>query len=177
MRLESDIDRKRTKIAALSKKVTVLGDQKKMGEVKVKSLEAEVKSLQSQPQGVGGDSPIIQGGQKTIVLAQAHHVRDEDEEVEGGESNVEEIIESRDPKRMADELRSISKTTSALKEHNADLLQKILGLQGNIQVCCRVRPMKVSERQSGLKNSVEALSETEVGCFDSRTKSWEVVRL
>ena len=173
VRLESDICRKRTKIAELSKKVTVLGDQKKMGEVKVKSLEAEVKSLQSQPQGMGGNSPIIQGGQKTIVLAQAHHLRDEDEEVEGEESNVEEIIESRDPKRMADELRSISKTTAALKEHNADLLQKILGLQGNIQVCCRVRPMKVSERQTGLKSSVEALSETEVGCFDSRTKSWK----
>ena len=173
VRLESDIDRKVLKIATLSKKVSKLGDQKKMSEVKVKSLEAEVESLRSQPPGVGGDSPIVQGSQKTIVLAQAHHLRDEDEEVEGDERNIEEIIDSRDPKRMVDELRSISKTTAALKEHNANLLQKILSLQGNIQVCCRVRPMKLSERQSGLKSSVEALSETEVGCFDARTKSWK----
>ena len=172
VRLESNIDRKSTKITALSKKVGVLGDQKKMSEVKIKNLEAEVKSLQSQPLGVDGDLPV-HGAQKTILLAQAHHLRDEDEEVEGKENSVEEIIESRDPKRMVEELRSISKTTAALKEYNADLLQKILGLQGNIQVCCRVRPMMVSERQSGLKSSVEALSETEVGCFDARTKSWK----
>ena len=173
VRLESNIDRKSTKITALSKKVGVLGDQKKMSEVKIKNLEAEVKSLQSQPLGVGGDLPIVHCAQKTIVLAQAHHLRDEDEEVEGKENNVEGIIESRDPKRMVEELRSISKTSAALKEYNADLLQKILGLQGNIQVCCRVRPMMVSERQSGLKSSVEALNETEVGCFDARTKSWK----
>ena len=172
VRLESNIDRKSTKITALSKKVGVLGDQKKMSEVKIKNLEAEVKSLQSQPLGVDGDLPV-HGAQKTILLAQAHHLRDEDEEVEGKENSVEEIIESRDPKRMVEELRSISKTTAALKEYNADLLQKILGLQGNIQVCCRVRPMMVSERQSGLKSSIEALSETEVGCFDARTKSWK----
>eukprot|EP00562_Extubocellulus_spinifer_P020182 CAMPEP_0178588094 /NCGR_PEP_ID=MMETSP0697-20121206/26830_1 /TAXON_ID=265572 /ORGANISM="Extubocellulus spinifer, Strain CCMP396" /LENGTH=1481 /DNA_ID=CAMNT_0020224381 /DNA_START=164 /DNA_END=4609 /DNA_ORIENTATION=+ len=174
VRLETDFERKRFKATTLSKKLNALGDQKKMSEVKIKNLEDELKSLQSQQlNGITGDTPMVPGGQKTIVLAQAHHLKDEDDDVEGDEINVEDIIESRDPKRMADELRSMSKKSAVLKEHNANLLEKVLGLQGNIQVCCRVRPMMVSERQNGLKGVVEAFSDTEVGCFDARTKSWK----
>ena len=111
----------------MSKKLNALGDQKKMSEVKIKNLEDELKSLQAQQlNGIAGDSPIVPGGQKTIILAQAHHLKDEDEDVEGDEINVEDIIDSRDPKRMADELRSISKRSAVLKEHNANLLKRFL---------------------------------------------------
>merc|ERR1711892_394147 len=75
--------------------------------------------------------------------------------------------------RVAEELRSIAKKSNLQREHNAQLLGRILRLQGNIQVCCRVRPMKESELVDKMKVVVEPLSETEVGCFDPRTKLWK----
>ena len=50
---------------------------------------------------------------------------------------------------------------------------KILKLQGNIQVCCRIRPMTNGEIKSGTKRIVEPLTESEVGVFDERTNSWK----
>jgi len=88
-------------------------------------------------------------------------------------SNVQEILDSRDPNLIAQELMDLDKRYSSQRDHNAQLLSKILSLQGNIQVCCRVRPMSLIEIQRGQKNVVEALSETEVGCLDSRTKKWK----
>ena len=173
VRLETDLDREKAKARTLSKKVTNFGDQKKMSEIKIKNLEEEIKTLQNQRSDPSADTPTVSAVHRTIVLAQAHHLTDDDEEDEENRHTVDEVIESRDPNRMADELRLISKKSAALKEHNAELLQKILGLQGNIQVCCRIRPMKMSERQGGLKSAVEALSDKEAGCYDARTKSWK----
>jgi len=67
----------------------------------------------------------------------------------------------------------MAKKMSAQKSHNAQLLTRILKLQGNIQVCCRIRPMSMDESQKGLHEVAQSLSETEVGCFDERTRSWK----
>ena len=74
---------------------------------------------------------------------------------------------------MAEELRALHHKCNAQREYNAQLLSKMLSMQGNIQVYCRVRPMTVNEIQRGCRGVVEALSETEVGCFDSRTNKWK----
>ena len=88
-------------------------------------------------------------------------------------SRVKEIIESRDVKAMAAELINLDKKCNSQRLYNAELLSKMLHLQGNIQVYCRVRPMSLNEIEKGYKSAVEALSENEVGCFDSRTNKWK----
>jgi hypothetical protein len=86
---------------------------------------------------------------------------------------VEEVISSGDSEKMADELRNLFKKSSMQRDHNAQLLNRILRLQGNIQVCCRIRPMKGSEIKEGQRCVVDPLSETEIGCFDERSKVWK----
>ena len=86
---------------------------------------------------------------------------------------VDAIIQSRDVKAMATELKSLEKKCNSQREYNAQLLSKMLHLQGNIQVYCRIRPISLSEVDKGNKQVVEPLSETEVGCFDSRTNKWK----
>jgi hypothetical protein len=88
-------------------------------------------------------------------------------------NHVLRVIESRDPRLMGDELRSLSKKFNAQRDYNAQLLSKMLHLQGNIQVYCRVRPMTINEIQKGYKEIVQSLSETELGCFDARTNKWK----
>jgi kinesin family protein C2/C3 len=90
-----------------------------------------------------------------------------------GRDRLDDIIDSRDTGLMVEELRGLQHKVNAQREYNAQLLSKMLSLQGNIQVYCRVRPMTVPEIQRGYKGVVEALSETEVGCFDSRTNKWK----
>jgi kinesin family protein C2/C3 len=89
------------------------------------------------------------------------------------DSTIDDILQSNDPKMIAKEVRALAKKMSAQKSFNAELLTRILKLQGNIQVCCRIRPMTANEKQQGLHEVVQPLSETEVGCFDERTKSWK----
>mmetsp|Transcript_30249 Transcript_30249/g.34857 ORF Transcript_30249/g.34857 Transcript_30249/m.34857 type:complete len:688 (+) Transcript_30249:2095-4158(+) len=89
------------------------------------------------------------------------------------DSRINDVLKSGDHDRVAEELRSIAKKSTLQREHNAQLLGRILRLQGNIQVCCRVRPMKESELADKMKVVVEPLSETEVGCFDTRTQVWK----
>lgn len=86
---------------------------------------------------------------------------------------MDNILAKRDFDALEEEVKTLSKKSEMQREHNAQLLTKILRLQGNIQVCCRVRPMKRTEIADGLKVGVEALSETEVGCFDTRTQTWK----
>jgi len=87
--------------------------------------------------------------------------------------NVENILNSGDKKNIASEFMALAKVANAQKQHNARLLVKILKLQGNIQVCCRIRPLTNGEIKRGETRVVENLSETEVGCFDSRIKGWK----
>ena len=93
--------------------------------------------------------------------------------VAGQQQRLQEVIQSRDHKRMADELQLLEKQCTSQREYNAQLLSKMLHLQGNIQVYCRVRPLSRPDLQSGSRGVVEALSETEVGCFDERTNKWK----
>jgi len=77
------------------------------------------------------------------------------------------------------EVQTLTANSLHLRERNAQLLNRILLLQGNIQVCCRIRPVTRKEMKKSIdegkqiKVSVEALSDTEVGCFSSRSKSWK----
>jgi kinesin family protein C2/C3 len=89
------------------------------------------------------------------------------------DSTIDDILQSNDPEMIAKEVRALAQKMSAQKSFNAELLTRILKLQGNIQVCCRIRPMTANEKQQGLHEVVQPLSETEVGCFDERTKSWK----
>ena len=146
---EDELEAVKSQLAETTEKLTELEASNKR--------KAEVESLQ---------------GPKQSAVPQARHLADEDEDVEGDETNVEKIIESGDPELMAEELRSLSKVKDSFKEHNANLLKKILGLQGNIQVACRVRPITEAERKEG-RGVVEPLSETDLGCFDERTKTWK----
>lgn len=89
------------------------------------------------------------------------------------DSTIDDILQSNDPEMIAKEVRALAKNLTAQKSFNAELLTRILKLQGNIQVCCRIRPMTANEKQQGLHEVVQPLSETEIGCFDERTKSWK----
>ncbi|KAL3803316.1 hypothetical protein ACHAW5_006080 [Stephanodiscus triporus] len=89
------------------------------------------------------------------------------------DNNIDDILQSNDPEIISKEVRAMAKKMSAQKSHNAELLTRILKLQGNIQVCCRIRPMTAGESRQGLHEVAQSLSETEVGCFDERTRSWK----
>ena len=88
-------------------------------------------------------------------------------------SPVEEIIKAGNVEAITTELRALDKKSNLQREYNAQLLSKLLSLQGKIQVCCRVRPLNVNEIKAGAKNNVETFSETELGCFDNRQGKWK----
>jgi hypothetical protein len=162
----------------LSDELEKLKDQKRMGEVRIKRLEEDLRVLQMQMFGSGGHA-----NDSTAVVTQMSRLSSLGSSVTGtpdvmtaanlASEQVEDVINSRDPKRISDELRAVYKKYCAQREYNAQLLSKILSLQGNIQVFCRIRPMKLIEIEKGYRSVVEALSEAELGCFDSRTKSWK----
>ena len=89
------------------------------------------------------------------------------------DTNIDDILQSKDSEVIAKEVRTMAKQIAVQKSHNAELLTKILKLQGNIQVCCRIRPMSIDESQQGLHEVAQSLSETDVACFDERTKMWK----
>jgi kinesin family protein C2/C3 len=161
-RLESDSLRKSKKIKELTRKNDSLNEQNRMSSVSVKHLEEEVSKMQASILQV---APV-----PSSSVISSIDTRDDDHDDACG---VEETIHTGDSELIAQEFRSLAKKSILQKEHNAQLLVKILKLQGNIQVCCRIRPMKISESQAGQKRVTEPLSETEVGCFDNRTQSWK----
>lgn len=151
-----------------------LKEQKRMGEARIKRLEEDVQVLQKQL--VSSDKPAIgtvTQFSRLSSLASTEHGMDVMNEGDTGRDRLDDIIDSRDSRLMAEELRALHHKCNAQREYNAQLLSKMLSLQGNIQVYCRLRPMTVPEIQRGYKGVVEALSETEVGCFDSRTNKWK----
>ena len=89
------------------------------------------------------------------------------------DDDVTSLISSNDVALLSDKLRQLAKKTKSQQSYNAQLLSKILQLQGNIQVCCRIRPMSSRERDNDEQGIVEPLSETEIGCFDHRSRSWK----
>lgn len=167
-RIEHESKDKSMKIKELNMKCKSLDDQSRMDSVRVKNLEEELKKMQSSLLNVGGQAPTGMGPISSLQIRDGRDDVDAD-----GDTRVEETLKTGDKEIIAREFRTLAQKSVLQKEHNAQLLVKILRLQGNIQVCCRIRPMKVSETQAGEKRVTEPLSETEVGCFDNRTQSWK----
>jgi chromosome segregation ATPase len=176
MRLEMRLAEAERKSANLEKDYNEVLDQKRMSEVRVKRLEEDVKILQKQlfaMAGNSGEAAITTQMSRLSSLGNAERGMDlmSIDEVAG--QRIESIIGSRDVKVMAEELKALDQKCNSQREYNAQLLSKMLHLQGNIQVYCRIRPMSISEIQGGARSVVEPLSETEVGCFDQRTNKWK----
>jgi kinesin family member C2/C3 len=169
-RLELRYSEEMSKVRELQKEHDKLKEQKRMHENHVKRLEEDVKVLRKQlfssgEMGVSTQmsrlSSLASGAATTDILSDA------------AISKIEDIIKSGDPALMTEELRHLEKKCNAQRDYNNQLLSKMLSLQGNIQVFCRIRPMSFNEIQKGCKSVVEALSETELGCFDARTNAWK----
>jgi kinesin family protein C2/C3 len=176
MKLEYRLQEEKKKYSELQRDYDLLQDQKRMGEVRIKRLEEDLRLLHKELFSHGGDTAITTQMSRLSSLATSTRDKEVDLIVqpEADETQrINDIIGTRDVKLVAEELRSIEKKYNAQREYNAQLLSKMLHLQGNIQVYCRVRPMTISEMQRGYKEVVESLSETEVGCFDSRTNKWK----
>ena len=145
-----------------------LEDQNRMSMSMIRRLENEIMQLQRQ--SMSADASITSPGPIEID-------EKENDPMSGlicmGDNNIDDILRSNDLEVIAKEVRAMAKKMSAQKSHNAELLTRILKLQGNIQVCCRIRPMTAGESQQGLHEVAQSLSETEVGCFDERTRSWK----
>ncbi len=168
VRLEREISSHNTKLNNLNSECENLKSQKRMSDVRVKHLEADVEKLRQE---------VAMSEEKAdnlvnVVAAGINNpeARDDGEDMD---VDIESILETGDKEKIATEVRALSKRATLQKEHNAQLLVKILKLQGNIQVCCRIRPLTNGEIKNGTKRVVEPLSESEVGVFDERTKNWK----
>ena len=169
-RLELKVADEKKKRDELKKEFDKLREQNRMAEARNKRLEENVKALQTQV-FADGNAPATTQMSRLSSLSSA---KTNTEDAFGTVSNdVEALISSGDTEKIASELRSLDQRSIRQKEYNAQLLSKILDLQGNIQVCCRVRPMSLREIQNGGKNITEALSESELGCFDDRNNKWK----
>jgi len=147
-----------------------LKEQKRMGEAHVKRLEEDLKVLQRQLFSSGETGVSTQMSRLSSLGSGA---AGGDAGLDDGRSKVSQVIESGDSALMKEELLTLEKKCNSQRDYNNQLLSKMLNLQGNIQVFCRVRPMSVREIQKGCKTTVECLSETELGCFDVRTNQWK----
>jgi len=162
-RLEGDAEQRVTVANSLQNEYDRLEDQHRMSVSMKNHLEHEIKQLKNQLLAA------TNGQQSSSVEDETDPTSDLIEM----DDNIEEVLQSNNPDKIAEEFRSLVKKVSTQKTHNAELLARILKLQGNIQVCCRIRPMSIGESQKGLHEVAQSLSETEVGCFDERTQSWK----
>lgn len=169
-RLEIRLSEEAKKLKDLNTEHEKLKDQKRMNEAHVKRLEEDLKVLQKQLFSSGGAGVKTQMSRLSSL---GNEGKGDASLLDDVKSKVDEVIETGDPKLMITELKTLEKKCNAQRDYNNQLLSKMLSLQGNIQVFCRIRPMSVSELQKGYKTVVEALSETELGCFDSRTNKWK----
>mmetsp|Transcript_24002 Transcript_24002/g.57943 ORF Transcript_24002/g.57943 Transcript_24002/m.57943 type:complete len:1481 (+) Transcript_24002:367-4809(+) len=164
-RLEGDAEQRSTTASSLQVECNRLENQNRMGVSMKSHLEDEIKQLRRQLSSANARKGSNLDNENEKKLAQ--------DPMDIDDTNINDVLHSSDPKIIAKEVRSMAKKISAQKSHNAELLTRILKLQGNIQVCCRIRPVSVSESQRGLHEVAQSLSETEVGCFDERTRSWK----
>lgn len=174
MRLELRLAEEVKKNNVLEREFNELQDQKRMSEIRIKRLEEDIKALQKQLFANNGDASTVTTQMSRLSsLGSAERGMDlmSDDEIAG--KRLEAVIGSRDVKLMAEEIRTLDQKCNGQREYNAQLLSKMLHLQGNIQVYCRIRPMTFNEIQGGVRCVVEPLSETEVGCFDQRTNKWK----
>jgi predicted nucleic acid-binding Zn-ribbon protein len=169
-RLELKLSEERKKYKELEVEYNKLKEQQRMGETHVKRLEEDIKVLQKQLYASGETGVSTQMSRITAI---GNSSAGENLLSDDAATKIEDIISNGDPKEMTDELRTLQKRCNAQRDYNNQLLSKMLSLQGNIQVFCRIRPSSIKEIQNGANNVVESLSETELGCFDSRTNKWK----
>lgn len=169
MRLELRVGDEQKKYKELEDEHEKLKNQKRIGDAHVKRLEEDIKVLQKQLYASG------EIGAKTDMsrLSSLASGANGGDILSDDKSKVQEVIESGDAALMKQELIALDKKCSLQRDYNNQLLSKMLALQGNIQVFCRIRPMSIGEIQSGYKTVVESLSESELGCYDSRTNQWK----
>lgn len=169
-RLELLLSDEKKKYKELEVEHEKLKEQKRMGENHVKRLEEDIKVLQRQLFS-SGETGVSTGMNRLSSLASG--ASGAVDPLSEDNSKLKQVIESGDPALMKEELLSLEKKCNSQRDYNNQLLSKMLSLQGNIQVFCRIRPMSINEIQKGCKGVIEALSETELGCFDARTNQWK----
>jgi chromosome segregation ATPase len=168
-RLELKLSEEAKKYKELQVEHDKLKEQKRMGEVHVKRLEEDVKVLQRQLFAKGETGVSTQMSRITSIGGSAAG----EDLLSEKSSMIDDAIASGDFNLMKKEMKALEKKCNAQRDYNNQLLSKMLSLQGNIQVFCRIRPTSITEIHRGNKTVVESLSETELGCFDSRTNNWK----
>lgn len=133
--------------------------------LKAQNLDKETKihKLNSQLASVKSGSGVLESGHSGLSGSDSSN----------DFTNVQAVIDTSDVSIVSKALQYYADKAVAQQKYNALLLNKILKLQGNIQVCCRIRPLSAEEKEEGNEYMVEALSETELGCYDSRSRSWK----
>ncbi len=169
-RLELKLSEEGKKYKELEVQHSKLKEQQRMGEAHVKKLEEDIKVLQRQLYAKGETGVSTNMSRITAIGGSSGGT---DLLADESALKIDEIISSGDPKAMGEELRTLQKRCNAQRDYNNELLSKMLSLQGNIQVFCRIRPTSIKEIQNNSKNVVESLSETELGCFDGRSNKWK----
>eukprot|EP01041_Mallomonas_annulata_P000819 gene819-1595_t len=86
--------------------------------------------------------------------------------------SVQRALSSQDMTTMKHELLKQVDRLEKMRSTNANLLQKLQALKGNIQVCCRCRPPNDSELGAGAIPCVEAVDDCELACNDRRYGAW-----
>lgn len=168
IRLERDISSQHNKFKSVTSECENLKSQKRMSDVRMKHLESDVVKLRQEVAMAEEKSDNL-----VNVVASGINNPEARDDGEDMDVDIEKVLKSGDKEQITTEVRALSKKAILQKEHNAQLLVKILKLQGNIQVCCRIRPLTNGEIKKGTKRAVESLSESEVGVFDERTKNWK----
>ena len=169
-RLELKLSEEGKKYKELEVEHGKLKEQQRMGEAHVKKLDEDIKVLQRQLYAKGETGVSTNMSRITAIGGSSGGT---DLLADESAQKIDEIISAGDPTAMGEELRTLQKRCNAQRDYNNELLSKMLSLQGNIQVFCRIRPTSIKEIQNSSKNVVESLSETELGCFDGRSNKWK----
>ena len=167
-RLERDLHEQSKKLKSVSQERDSLKSQKRMSDVRMQHLEADISKLHDKVEEAEQKSDNL-----VSVVAGVSQNPEAREDKEYMDTEIEAFIKKGDKELIAEEFRALARKSTQQKEHNAQLLIRILKLQGNIQVCCRIRPMTNGEIKRATKRVVEPLSDSEVGVFDNRTKNWK----
>uniref|UniRef100_A0A7S2K311 Kinesin motor domain-containing protein n=1 Tax=Leptocylindrus danicus TaxID=163516 RepID=A0A7S2K311_9STRA len=198
IRLSSQIARLQEESAALTEELELLNEELALTQEQIEPMELENKALKEKAvendkkihhlteqvdllegrlkdQGLDNLEPSLTWSKSNIQANEndEEHKSNAESFSNNLDDDVTNIISSNDVTLLSDKLRKLAKKTKSQQSYNAQLLSKILQLQGNIQVCCRIRPMSNKERENEEQGIVEPLSETEIGCFDHRSRSWK----
>lgn len=199
-RMQMDLDQSKQEVYETKNKLRKLQDQHYIGSVRIQKLESEVKEQQQkqQQENESGDSVkptnLVNkfNNESSLTLSLPNKQQQQSSMSISSSINMESILSDKNFDALSQQYLSIQNKCESISKHNAQLMTKVLRLQGNIQVCCRIRPLlphidensnsipslvssPLSPRQAEQKKAivVEALSETEVGCFDARSKQWK----